>query len=175
MNPLRSISSFIDNHLSSDPVTYTAPPTTYNVRGIPLNGQDIDTARGVMFGEISNRNNSKQELEGRTILNTALNRVAQYKAQGKTMSLHDVLSAPNQYQAYNGAEYQRLMRGSTTPVDAPKLKAIDNVILQLKNGNFPDTTDGMVYYKHDPTGRIILAPGSLYAQPRSVRDLAQKP
>lgn len=159
--------------------TYQAPaqaaPVTYNVRGVPMTDADLHTLAATMFGEVSNRDQAKQELEARTIANTALNRVAQYRAQGgkyANYGLSDVITQPNQYQAYNGNEYKRYLAGSTTPVDSQKIGAINSVVTQMKSGQFPDTTGGRVYYAHDPSGKIWLKDGSLFnAQPSASRTL----
>lgn len=158
----------------------TAPVTpTYTVRGTTLNDNDLHQLAATMFGEISNRNPQKQNLEADTIANTALNRVGQYKAQGgqyANYGLGQVLSQPNQYQAYNGPEYKRFLAGSTTPVDQQKIDAINSTIAKLKSGNFPDTTGGRVYYMHDPSGKIWLKDGSLFkaaSGTRAVSDITQ--
>lgn len=160
--------------LPANTANYQSAPQsqTYNARGVKLNDQDLATLRNVLFAEISNRTPDKQALEARTIINTALNRVPQYQAQGKQMTLHDVLTMPNQYQGYNSPEYQRITNNATTTVDAPKLKAIDDTIGQLKSGNFPDTTGGRVYYHHTPEGQIFLKDGTLFKQPAPPRDFA---
>lgn len=156
---------------------YNAPTTPaqqgYLVRGVRLSDQDLDTLRKTLFAEISNRTSDKQTMEAHTIINTALNRVPQYKARGKEMSLAQVLSAPNQYQGYGSEEYKRIDTGGTRPSDTQKLGAIDTAISKLKSGNYPDTTAGRVYYHHDPQGRIWLKDGGLYAPQRSVAGLMQ--
>ncbi len=150
--------------------TYTAPPapTMYTVRGHTLSDADLQTLRNTLFAEISNRNLNKQQLEARTIANTALNRMDQYKANGKPMSLTDVLTQPKQYQGYNSPEYQRIVSGKTKPTDTQKLSAIDSVLGNIKAGKLDDNSEGMVYYHHDPTGVIHLTPGQLFAQPKKV-------
>ena len=119
-------------------------------RGLTINPSHLDTLRKVLFAEISNRSIDKQQLEARTIINTALNRM---KQQGK--SLQDIITAPKQYQGYGSKEYQRISAGKTTLNDAQKLKAIDTVLAQLKSGNFPDTIGGRTFYTHQPDGRIL--------------------
>lgn len=173
--PFRSIGEFMSNLVPGNTTNYTAPsqPPTYNVRGNQISDKDLETARKVLFAEISNRDPAKQALEATTIMNTALNRIPQYQAQGKQLALHDVLTMPNQYQGYNSPEYQRISNNATTTVDAPKLKAIDNVLEQVKTGKFPDTTGGRVFYHHDSKGRILTADGSLYKQPRTFNNLNQ--
>ena len=162
---------------------YEAPvPKVYNVRGTSMTDGDLHQLAATMFGEVSNRNPQKQSLEANTIANTALNRIQQYQAQGgkyANYGLSDVLTAPNQYQAYGGGEYKRYLTGSTTPVDQPKIQAINGIINQLKSGQFADTTGGRVFYAHDPSGKIWLKDGSLFnSQPtgtRSMTDLTQTP
>lgn len=153
------------------PTTYTAPVATstptYKIpdRGVELTDKDISELRNVLFGEVSNRDPERQAFEARIITNTALNRIPQYAEKKKNMNLASVLAQPNQYQAYGGKEYNRLIKNATTtanPMDQQKLKAIDDVISELKSGNFQDTTDGKVFYVHDPQGRIWLKDGGLY-------------
>ena len=176
-NPFQSIQDLLQGMIPSSNASYTsntpAPAPTYNVRGANLSNQDLQTLRNVLFAEISNRNPTKQALEAKTITNTALNRIQQYNANGKQYGLHQVLTEPNQYQGYNSPEYQRIASGQTTTTDAQKLNSIDGVIGQMKTGNFPDNTGGKVFYHHDNTGKIWLANGSLYKQPRTVADLNQ--
>ncbi len=176
MNVKRSVAEFLDAIIPANRATYTAPatvPPVATVRGVPLTDRDMSTLRNVLFAEISNRNPAKQALEARTIINTALNRIPQYTAQqGAAVGLHDVLTMPNQYQGYGSPEYQRISNNATTTVDAPKLKAIDDTLNQMKSGNFPDTTGGRVFYHHDPQGQIILRDGTLYKQPTTTRPIS---
>lgn len=171
MSIFRNIVDLIGNAMPANTSTYTAPaqPVTYNVRGVTLTDQDIAALRNTLFAEISNRTPDKQRLEARTIINTALNRLPQYQNQGgryKDMTFHDVLKEPNQYQGYGSAEYQRLANASTTPVDQQKINAIDDVIKSLKANQLEDNTGGMVYYSHQPDGRILLKEGTLFKQPK---------
>lgn len=162
--------------LLGQPAPVPAPVMpTYGVRGTQLTDADLSQLRNVLFAEISNRDPQHQQLEARTIINTALNRIPQYAQKGKSMTLSDVLTAPNQYQGYNSPEYKRFVAGSTTPADGQKVAAINGVIGQLKSGSFPDTTNGRVFYHHDPQGRIWLQDGGLYQPARTVADLTQTP
>lgn len=173
MNP-RNLTSLFVPQTAGDPkpsVFTAVQPQTYMVRGHQVTDKDLQTLRNVLFAEVSNRNPQKQALEANTILNTALNRMDQYKAQGQPKTLSDVVTAPNQYQGYNSKEYQRLLSGKITPVDHPKLNAIDTVLGQAKSGKLQDNTAGMVYYKHDSNGGIHLHDGSLFSQPRNVQNL----
>ena len=135
---------------SSNPILKpTSPIVSLPDRKVSLNTNDLDTLRKTLFAEVSNRSSDKQQLEARTIINTALNRAA---ASGTPLS--KVLSAPNQYQGYGSKEYQRLEKGKTGAADQPKLKAIDAVIAELKSGKFDDNTDGRVFYHHNSDGSI---------------------
>lgn len=139
-----------------------AQPAAYNIRGTQVTDRDLHELRNVMFGEVSNRTPDRQEFESRVIANTALNRIPQYAEKGKKLALADVLAQPNQYQAYGGSEYNRIAKGATTTVDKQKLDAIDKIIGEIKAGKLADTTDGAVFYQHDPKGQIWLKPGGLY-------------
>lgn len=182
INPFISINDLLSdvtgNTMHFNAAAHAAPmqqPATpagvYNVRGLTLNDRDLQTLRNVLFAEISNRDPQKQQLEARTIINTALNRIPQYHERGNKATLHDVLSMPNQYQGYNSREFKRITNNATTTVDAPKLKAIDDTIGQLKSGQFEDNTGGRVFYRHDGQGQILLKDGPLYKQP-AVRTFA---
>lgn len=125
-------------------------PIAIEGRGVSIDPAHLPTLRNTLFAEISNRDINKQQLEARTIINTALNRM---KEQGK--SLQDIITAPKQYQGYGSKEYQRITAGKTTMSDAQKLKAIDAVLKELKTGKFTDTIEGRTFYTHKPDGRII--------------------
>ncbi len=146
------------------PVNYQAPTTTaptpqYHLkdRNIQVNAGDLDSIRPILYGEISNRAPDKQALESNVILNTALNRMKAYQAKGDQKKLSDVLSAPNQYQAYNGPQYKDYFN----PPDAPSLNKkkqvdmiVDSIREQMKNGSFSDNTKGAYYYTHNKDGSI---------------------
>lgn len=125
-------------------------------RKVSVSDRDLDELKHIMFGEISNRNTNKQVLEARTIANVALNRLANGKglSVGKGGTLSDVLTAPNQFQAFNGKEYGRSKSGQLTPSDAPKLKAIQSILAEIKSGSFTDSIEGRRYYTHDAAGAI---------------------
>lgn len=150
---------------SSAPTTSELPKQTgYTVRGNSLNDKDLNMLGGVLFGEMSNRNSSKQDLESQVITNTALNRMSELAQRGATTTLSNVLSSPKQYQAYNGNEYSRYMNNQLKPTDQQKVDAINRTLSNLKSGNFPDNTGGRVYYQHDNQGRIWVQNGKLFAK-----------
>lgn len=164
---MRNILELIGGLIPGNTTTYEAPkPKAYKTRAGDITEEDLNELRAVLFGEISNRASDKQRLEARTIINTAINRMSQYKEKGKDMTLAQVLQAPNQYQAYGGGEYSRIKTGGTKPTDQQKIQAIDDVIGTLKEGLLPDTTGGRVFYVHEPDGRIILKDGTLYKKSR---------
>lgn len=143
--------------------TYTRPeaPTvpTYNVpnRGVSFTEKDLNVLRPTLYGEISNRPIEKQELEARVIANTAFNRIPEYNKYGQKKTLTDVLSEPNQYQAYGGKQYKNYA-SSTNDLDVEKKKNIDLIvnkfIEEMKAGTFADNTQGAFYYQHTPEGKI---------------------
>lgn len=139
--------------------TQEPPQVTYRVPGRDLTLSDTDLAvlRPVLYGELSNRNQTKKELEARVILNTALNRMKEYTAKGQTKTLSDVLSAPNQYQAYGGEQFNaygnppdELSKKKREQVDA----IVQKFLNEMEGGEFPDVTEGAYYYKHHPSGII---------------------
>ena len=111
--------------------------------------------RPIAFGEISN-DTASQEGEIRGILNTALNRIKENKNyQGKDLSLKDVLTEKNAYQAYqptNMTSQYSLYRSGGNAVDTKKKQTVDNIVTklvgELKDGTFQDNTDGAYYYQH---------------------------
>ena len=126
-------------------------------RGIQITDEDLAAARPLIYGETSNRTPDKQELEAHVIMNTALNRMREYAARGQKKTLSEVLSMPNQYQAYGGQQYQIYHN----PIDVPsqqKKKNIDSIVdkigNQIKSGQYPDTTQGAYFYIHNPDQTI---------------------
>jgi hypothetical protein len=128
--------------------TYQAPPTpppapAYHIpdRGITVNDNDLQQLNRVAFGEASN-NNDPQEI--RHITNTVLNRMKNYG-----MSMSDVLSAPHQYQAYGGPQYTKAQNPSAMdPLSQKKYNFVTSITNEIKNGSFPDTTNGSESYTH---------------------------
>lgn len=104
---------------------------------------------GTLFGEVSNRESAKQELEAQTILNTMRNR-----ARRKGTDMYKEMIAKNQYQAYKGKQYEKFMSGNIEELDKRKVEAITKVFEQLKAGQMNDNIDGYEYYVHKPDGSI---------------------
>jgi hypothetical protein len=140
-------------------MSYTAPetpksqPELASVRGVNINKADFDNyARPVIYGEVTNRPD-KKDLESRVILNTAINRISAYKTKGKDRSLADVLSQPNQYQAYNGPQYNLYKSGGGNSLDKRKKEEVDRTLNdiwnEMKKGDFTDNTAGAYYYQHE--------------------------
>jgi len=153
VNPVMGISEYYA------PTKAVAAPSSYQLkdRGVQLTDADIQAIRPLLYGEVSNRTPDKQMLEANVILNTALNRMKAYKEKGMNKTLADVISMPNQYQAYGGTQYQQY----ANPVDAPsiaKKKKVDAIVDalhgQIKSGVYPDITQGAYYYIHNPDRTI---------------------
>lgn len=128
-------------------------------RNAEITPSDNQELAPVLFGEISSdRPIEKQELEARVILNTALNRIKEYKKHGKDYTLKDVLSMPNQYQAYGGNEYLKYKNDNLDYLSNKKKDNIDSILAKLlteiENGTFKDNTKGAFYYQHNPDGSI---------------------
>jgi hypothetical protein len=140
--------------------TPSSPKKTesYNIRGVDITEDDINNYRPLFYGEVSGRNPDKKRLENQVILNTAINRAYEYsKKYGRPVSISEVLSMPNQYQAYGSDQYNNY----SSPRDylsELKKKETDNIINetieQLKSGKFKDITNGAFYYVHNPDGSI---------------------
>lgn len=119
--------------------------------------------RPIVYGEVSNRPPEKQELESRVILNTALNRIQEWKSyRGETKSLKDVLTEPNQYQAYQPndpkSQYALYTSGGGNTLEQKKRETVDGIVNklvdELKSGKFNDNTGGAYYYMHNEDGSI---------------------
>lgn len=112
----------------------------------------------IVFGEVSNRPAEKQELEARVILTTALNRMKAHKERGREKSLDDILTEPNQYQAYKGEQYNIHRTGSSSASDAQKKQATDAIVAKLleevRGGTFKPLSERAYYYQHAPDGTI---------------------
>jgi hypothetical protein len=147
-------------------------PAQYQVknRGVQISDADLNAARPLIYGEVSNRPPEKQALEANVIMNTAINRMKEYAAHGSPKTLAQVLAMPKQYQAYGGPQYQAYSN-STNVLDQAKKKQIDTIMdgisNQIKSGNYADTTQGAYYYKHNPDQSITYDNTiPLYAKPK---------
>jgi len=127
---------------------------TYVVRGQTITDDDLNEARAILFSEISNRNSEKQKLEAQTILNTVLNRMEQRKKEGNPFSMTQILQEENQYQGFGGIQYNRYKSGSLNDLDTQKIKAIDEVIEQLKQDSLINNIGNRVRYTHNKKGEI---------------------
>lgn len=129
-------------------------------RNIQINNDEVEVLRKVLFGEISNRNSEKKELEARVILNTVLNRVKNNKDKNKPYdSMLKVLSQNNQYQAYGDKQFGIYDNPKDYPTKQKKdeiNKIIDKLLEEIKNGTFQDNTNGAFYYIHNPDGSITF-------------------
>jgi hypothetical protein len=138
---------------------FTPVPIKYSLkdRGVDITDDDLKALRPIIYGEVSNRTPDKQTLEANVITNTALNRLREYNARGQKKNLADVLSMPNQYQAYGGQQYN-MYANPTDEVALAKKKQIDAIMdmitQQIKSGQYADNTEGSYYYVHEPDGRI---------------------
>ena len=124
----------------------------YYVRNNTITQPDVEEAKKIIFSEISNRPIEKQELETRVLLNTAFNRMDEYRKQGKELTLAQVLTQPNQYQGHNTPLYQRYGETATdTPTKTRKEnvnKIVNKVLKEIEQSTFQDNTNGAFYYSH---------------------------
>jgi hypothetical protein len=140
---------------------YTPPPIppTYHLpdRGVKVTDADIEAFKPLLYGEVSNRKFPKKQLEADVILNTALNRQAEYAKRGKEKTVAEILAMPNQYQAYGGPQYQEYA-STTNPVSAAKKKEVDTIVEsireRIRRGDYKDTTQGSYFYIHNPDKTI---------------------
>ncbi len=134
----------------------------YYIRDNTITEQDLQEAKAIIFGEVSNRTPEKQKLEAQTILNTAFNRMDEYRKHGKDYTLTQVLQMPNQYQAYKAPLYTRYKSGDIQPGDKQKISAIDSALNDVRGGNFINNIGRDVSYTHLPDGRIQTNPKKLF-------------
>lgn len=140
---------------STQPIAQsTQIPQTFKVRDNTLALNDLEEAKAILFGEVSNRPLDKQILEARTIMNTVLNRMEEYRRLGRPKTLTEVLQMPNQYQAFKGKEYNKFKGGKTGELDQRRIDAVGKVIDELKNGTLENNIPGYFFYSHRPDGSI---------------------
>ena len=158
---MRILDIFNRNKKPTEQVAAMSPKiSSYSLpdRGVSITDDDIKSLRPLIYGEVSNRGTDKKKLETNVILNTAINRMKEYDTKKKrTHTLSEVLAMPNQYQAYGGSQYQQYSN-PPDPVAAAKRKEVDaivdEIVEQLRRGQYPDNTEGAYYYIHEPDGRI---------------------
>lgn len=156
------VAGSISNYFSPKPDVYRAATTTPNKyilkdRGVDITDEDIQALRPLLYGELSNRDITKKQLEANVILNTAINRAREYGSRGLPNKISEVISMPNQYQAYGGNQY-KLYSNPTNPLDIKKKQEVDSIVdnihNMIKTGNYPDNTEGSYYYIHNPDQTI---------------------
>ena len=153
--------SFLDGVLKTKTAQAAENPS-YWIRNNEIKDSDLEEAKAVLFGEISNRSSDKQKLEAQTILNTAFNRMDEYAKRGTPKTLTEVLQMDNQYQAFKGKQYTRYKNNELDPTDNQKLSAIDSMLEKVRNGSFQNNIGKSVFYSHKPDGRIIATTENLF-------------
>lgn len=162
MTPLSSIANFLRQKTGIDPsvpvgerIAALQKPTQqqklYSARDVTFNDDDAAELRNILYGEVSNRSKDKRQLESRVIINTVLNRVLENRKRGNNKTVAEILKQPNQYQAYDSEQYKLAKSGKG---NAEKLAAIDEVLEELKKGEFEDITNGAAFYIHNDDGSI---------------------
>lgn len=134
-------------------------PAVATVRGVDIDKKDFDeTFRPILFGEVSNRSGSKKDLEARVILNTAINRLVEHRNRGTGKGFKDILTQPNQYQAYGGEQYNLYLSGDGEKLDVKKKQEVDRLLdslwTEMVSGQLEDNTRGAFYYIHNDDGSI---------------------
>lgn len=142
---------------------YTPPPVPkkniYSLknRGVDITDDDLSAIRPLIYGEVSNRDISKKELEANVIFNTAINRAREYSARNQPKTISEIIAMPNQYQAYGGKQYNLYNAPSNDLEKQKKIEVdmiIDKIAEQIRNGTYDDNTEGAYYYIHTPDGKI---------------------
>jgi len=145
--------------VSQAPIVKQDTPRRYELpdRGVQMSDEDFEKMRPLIYGEVSNRPYEKKALEADVIFNTALNRQPEYRAHGQDKSIADIVAMPNQYQAYNGSQYETYYNPQN-PVDVAKKKEVDAIVdaiaEKIKKGEYVDNTEGAFYYVHEPDSTI---------------------
>ena len=129
------------------------------VRGVEISKKDFDEyARPIIYGEVSNRQSEKKELESRVILNTAINRMTENQNRKKKTSLKDILTQKGQYQAYEGEQYNLYKGQDKNVLDEEKKveinQILDNIYGEMSKGQFKDNTNNAFFYQHNEDGSI---------------------
>lgn len=158
--------------LNGNKMVYTAQasetPKVINIkdRNLNLTQDDLEEAKHVIFGEVSNRAPELQAMETKMILNTALNRMKEYEARGTPKTLTEVLQQKNQYQAYTPdkatSQYFMSKHDTLDELSRKKRQVVEDTLNSVQAGDFADDTKGMVYYVHNNDGSITLKPGKLF-------------
>jgi hypothetical protein len=155
----------ISDIFSSKPIVYkkeevVSKPNYYELkdRGVKITEEDINNFRPLLYGESSNRDFEKKQLEADVIFNTALNRQKEHKRyMNKEMTISEIISDPTQYQAYGGEQYKNYFNPKN-PVETAKKKEIDAIVdsiaEKIKKGQYVDNTEGAFYYIHEDDGKI---------------------
>lgn len=130
-------------------------PAVYNLpdRGATITDEDFEAFKPLLYGEVSNRDYKKKQLEADVIFNTVLNRQPEYAKYKQNRTIAEILAMPNQYQAYGGKQYAEYAN-PTLPMSINKKKEVDMIVedikRRVKSGEFKDTTEGAYYYIHNP-------------------------
>jgi len=126
-------------------------------RDFQVTDDDIQKMRPLIYGEVSNRDYGKKQMEADVIFNTALNRQLEYRKYNQDRSISDIVAMPNQYQAYGGDQYQTYYNPKN-PVDVAKKKEVDAIVdaiaEKIRKGEYVDNTEGAFYYIHEDDGKI---------------------
>lgn len=141
--------------------TSTTPIAIQNKdkKSITIKTSEVESElKPILFGEVSNRSTAKKELEMRVILSTAINRMKEYAQKGKPKTLSEILSMPNQYQAYKGEQYNKYKTNKLDTLGVAKKSEVDSIteklLQEVKDGTFKDVTNGAFYYIHNKDGSI---------------------
>lgn len=139
---------------SSNRETVTNTPMEEKQAPQGFDPQDRNLIASIVFGELSNKGDTAAE--ARKIINTIVNRT---KQTGK--SARDVVTAPNQYQAYGKDQFMNAIQGKLDPLSQKKMAVVNAALDELYSGKLKDNTNGSVFYQHDKSGKLRLKPGPL--------------
>jgi len=140
------------------PVVDKASTTEYTIPGrvAKPKEKDLEELAAIIYGEISNRPLDKQILEAKTIANIVLNRMENHEWKGKSVAdivlEHKKNAKYPAFQAKDGKQYRDYKEGK--PTDASKLKAINVIIDDIRNGKLDNNIDDYLMYAHMPDNSI---------------------
>lgn len=105
----------------------------------PSNSFEMKRVGATIFGELSNTGGKE---EARQILSTILNR-----AKDNKQSLQAVISAPNQYQAFQGKQYDKFIKGDLDFLSKKKAQLVEEVMQEYSGGKL--NSSNARFFQHE--------------------------
>ncbi len=169
-------------HAKTAPMEETDPGygKTYWVRNNEVNENDLEEMRAILWGEVGDRpldadilkledddprriaaekkQFEGQMLEAQVIVNTVFNRMDEHRRYfGVEKSATEIVQEPGQYHAFVDPQYKKYKNGELNMKNEAvtrRLRAIDTILAQIRNGTLIENTNGAFYYHHNDDGTI---------------------